>query len=234
MASTSCLCYLLSKRASAPATDSLTHRLQFLFAEYGFVLTNDDGTGWNRYNDLVLDDQVDEYINQTLDAWGLQQAGDPLHPRTVLEEAGYGGDWTVQEQPVPAHPSWRTTMAMWCLSCYSTEADRTATQRALSRWHKAVSGLVPSAGDPAAAARIFANILAAATKTFRARFDALAKFKSKPSTSSHDTPSPDQRALVDMSTALIAAEDAMVRSLMGRIQALLDTPDPDWREFWDA
>lgn len=146
---------------------------QFLYAEYGFILTRAPGTGWNKYHDVPLDDVLTAYIDKLAQRLDLEKC-DELHPQNVLDEAGYWGDWTAQEQPVPAHPSWRTTITLWCLSCYFNSQDspqalslkspaghqqRLEVEKQVRKWQKAVSGLVRSAGDLRQAGEILAQVL---------------------------------------------------------------------------
>ena len=72
-----------------------------LLTEYGFVLPS------NPYSDVLLDEELLSLLE--------------AHPqskllRETLEMHGYWKDWTLQATPPPAHPSWRTVMAIRLLA----------------------------------------------------------------------------------------------------------------------
>ncbi|OSD01579.1 SET domain-containing protein [Trametes coccinea BRFM310] len=113
------------------------HSNRFLFIEYGFVNSFDEGAVLSGRFPGEVD--VQELVEDLID-----QAG-PLKSqiRSTLHRAGYWGEWTLHSAPEPAHPSWRliTVLRLVC-ALQRLQGNGAEAEAAISAWEGVINGFV--------------------------------------------------------------------------------------------
>jgi len=122
------------------------HSNRALFTEYGFV---------NRVSTTAVasgqfSGEID--VQALVEVLFLSRGGslrDLL--RTILEDEGYWGDWTLHSAPSPAHPSYRLITALRLYHAleewHSAELDDAELTDVLDKWRDVVNGQTPLISD---------------------------------------------------------------------------------------
>ncbi|TFK29923.1 SET domain-containing protein [Coprinopsis marcescibilis] len=111
------------------------HTNQFLFVEYGFV---------NPRTRLESSGFGDIDISPVVEALFMDRGAMGQWLKTVLEEEGYWGNWTLHVSPAPAHPDYRLTTALRLLDSFpspvSDISDVDDRDERLNTWREAANG----------------------------------------------------------------------------------------------
>ncbi|KAI9064369.1 SET domain-containing protein [Trametes sanguinea] len=111
------------------------HSNRFLFVEYGFVNSFDEGAALDgRYpGEVDVQELVEDLIAQVGPAKALI--------KSTLEEAGYWGEWTIHSAPELAHPSWRLISALRLVcALQDLRGSGPEAEAAISAWERATNG----------------------------------------------------------------------------------------------
>ncbi|CDO68340.1 hypothetical protein BN946_scf184799.g67 [Trametes cinnabarina] len=107
------------------------HSNRFLFVEYGFVNSCDEGAieSGKFAGEVDVQELIEELVERTGPIKSLI--------KSTLEETGYWGEWTIHSTPEPAHPSWRLIAALRLLCALQGFADTSqGIESIISVWEK--------------------------------------------------------------------------------------------------